>query len=443
MSGIKSFFNTIKALLIFSYPIVLGQLGQMLIGAGDVFVAAHYSSNATASISIANAILTVIFFTGFGLLQSIAPILSKKRAEQDSASKYLNLTLIYCIVLSLIFTLISLFTGLLIPSFGFDKNLIPDIQDYMYICSFSFLSAYIYQAIKEYLQSYEKVFFANFISILAIFINLILAWGLVFGFGIIPPLGLKGLGLSALIVRAFMGISLIIYCHNQFCKKIYIDVEYIKDLFKIGYPIALGLFLELMAFSLITLIIGKISSIQVATHNIVLTLASITFMVPLSISDALSVKIAYSYGQKNYKALVEYLYAGLTLTLIVMGAFASVFFMIPEVLIKCFSLDKNIIVIGSKLLFIAGIFQIFDGTQITLSGALRGLGFTKSILLTMILSYWLVGIPLGLYLAFEHDLNIFGLWIGLALSLFTSSIVFGLILLHKVKSLKIFYSTEL
>jgi len=428
-----NFLKNIKSLLGFAAPIIFGQLGQMLIGAGDVFVAARHGVNTVASISIANAIITIVFMTGFGLLLSISPVLSKTRGEKADINKFLNVTLLYAVVLAIIFMIITLSLVPIIPLMGFEKVLVPHIQEYIYICSFSFLGAYIYHALKEFLQAYEKVLFANTVAILAVFLNLIIAWTLVFGCKFFPSIGVQGLAISTLIVRSLMGLALIIYCHKFFKKDLYFDKQYLKKILNIGYPISLSLLLELSAFSFVTILVGNINSVQVAAHSIVVTFASISFMVPLAISNALGVRIGYAYGAKNYQDIKDNLIAALCLSLAVMSVFALMFLIFPEGLMAIFSTDKNIIITGSGLLFIAALFQIFDGTQITLSGALRGLGSTKPILFTMLFGYWAVGLPLGIYLAFVKHLKIYGLWIGLAVALFTCSLVFSAVLIKKLK----------
>lgn len=437
MSNHISVVEKIKSLLIFAFPIILGNLGQMLIGAGDVFVAARHSSSTVAAISIANAIMTAVFMLGLGLLFSISPVLSQKRGEKQDINKYFKINLIYAIALSIIFGVLCQIPIRIIPYFGFDKELVPFIQDYIHICSYSFLGSYVYQALKEFLQAKEKVFFANIVSIVAIFLNLILAWIFVFGNSFIPSLGVNGLAIASFIVRILMGLSLLIYCIKYFKSEFVIDKSYLKELFKMGYPLTLSILLEISAFSMTTLIAGKIGNIQVAAHNIVLTLASITFMIPLAIANALGVKVGYAYGARNYRDIKENMLAGVAISISVMSIFALFFFFIPQTLIGFFSPEKNIILTGSSLLFIVALFQIFDGAQVTLSGVLRGLGHTRPIMITMILAYWLIGIPVGIYLAFCQNLQIYGLWIGLAIALFSCTFIFAAILAGKLKKIKL------
>lgn len=428
-----NFFKDIKSLLIFATPIIFGQLGQMLIGAGDVFVAARHSANTVASISIANAITTIIFMTGFGLLTGVSPILSKIRGEKGDINRFLNPTLLYTGGLSLIVMLAFLSVLPLIPYIGCEELLIPDIQQYIYICVFSIPGAYAYHALKEFLQTYENVIFANIVAIAAIFLNLLLAWMLVFGWWIVPSIGVKGLAVSTVIVRTLMGLALVVYCHKYFTRGLHFDIKYFKNLTNIGFPMSLSFLLEMSAFSVVTLLSGRISTTQVAAHSIVMTFTSITFMIPLAISSALGVRVGYAYGAKSLQDMKDNLTAALSVSVFVMSIFALVFFAFPQYLMAMFSPDKEVILTGVGLLFIAALFQMFDGAQITLSGALRGLGATKAILFTMICSYWFIGIPVGMYLAFVKGMQIYGLWAGLAIALFVSVIIFGAALKRKLK----------
>ena len=436
MANYKSYIEKGKSLLMFALPIIMGNLGQMLLGAGDVLVAARHGANTLASISIATAFINTVFLIGLGLLFSISPVLSKKRGEKTDISNLLKITLLYSLILSVIFGALGLSMIPLIPLLRFEESLVPHIQNYILICSFSFPFAFIWQALKEFLQAHEKVLFPNLASIVAILLNLVLNWLLVFGYGAIPSLGVSGLAVATFLIRLAMAASLVLYCGKYLKNAIHFDFKYLREVVRIGYPIALSLFLEMSAFSLVTVIAGQISIIQVAAHNIVLIFASITFMIPLAVSNALGVRVGYAYGEKNYRDIKENLYAGMIISMLIMSGFASLFFFIPESLMQFFSQDVEIIQTGAALLFIVALFQIFDGAQVTLSGALRGLGMTKPIMVTIFLGYWLIGLPVGAYLAFKLNLEVYGLWIGLAMALFMCAIIFSLILRKKLRTLR-------
>ena len=137
---------------------------------------------------------------------------------------------------------------------GFESHLVPMIKQYIWICSFSLFGAYLHYGLKEFLQSYEIVFLPNIIAIIAIFLNLLLNALLVFGIWIFPELGIKGLAISSLVVRSFMGIVLFLYCIKFIKGSLGIDRQYLIQLVKVGYPISIALMLEFLGFNIITII---------------------------------------------------------------------------------------------------------------------------------------------------------------------------------------------
>lgn len=431
------FLKKIKSLLVFSIPIIMGNLGQMFINAGDVFVAARHGTATVAAISIASALISAIFLFGLGLLLSISPVLSKRRGENIDISRFLKLTLFYALILSVIFCSLSWLLIPIIPLLGLKSLLVGHIQDYIFICGFSFVGAFVFQALKEFLQAREQVVFPNMVCIAAIFLNLLLNWIFVFGAGPIPPMGVSGLAVASVFVRTVMALVLLYHCRGFLKEAFQFDARYLWDVFRIGAPVSLSLLLEISAFSIIAVIAGKISMVQVASHNIVLTFISTTFMIPLAVSNALAVRVGYAYGAGDYTEIRDNLYAAMVISMMTMGGFALLFLAAPEFLMALFSNDVEIIRTGAALLFIAAVFQVFDGAQVTLSGTLRGLGMTKPIMITMFLGYWLIGLPFGYYLAFGHKLEILGLWVGLATALFACAAIFSVILIGRLRKIRV------
>jgi len=446
METIKLKINTyrgyIRDLLSLSIPIIIGNLGNMLIGVGDVFVAAKHSTDTLAAISIATAIFMSIFIAGIGLLSSISPVISNLRGQRQQTKNLFAISIIYSLILSLIFFLIIRVSLPFIDKIGLTPTLTPMVKQYLDIASFSIFGAYIFNALKEFLQAYEIVILPNLISIVAIFGNLALCFILVFGLFGFPALGVKGLAITAVIVRSLMGLVLLFYCAKFFKGKINKATSYIKDLFKIGWPISIAIFLEFSGFNVTAVLVGKISSALAAAHNLIITFASVTYMVPMSISNAMAVKVGYANGENNFLNLKRYSIAGIFLILVFMSFTAFLFVTIPKNLIEIFTTDITVLALALPVMFIVACFQIFDGLQIAFSGILRGLKTTKPILLTTALAYWIIGIPIGCILAFKYHIVLAGFWTGLAIALFVASFVSGGILLLKFKKLKKLYESR-
>ncbi len=408
----------------------------MLIGAGDVLVAAKYSTTAVAAIGIANGFISPLFIAGLSFLSGISPLLAKKRGEKENIEKYLFTTIFYAIIVSVFIQVIVLILIQFIPLFNFEKETVPMIIQYSTLFTFSFLGAFIFQAVKEFLQSFEDVIVANTLSLCAVVLNIGLNYLLVFGMGPFPVCGVNGLAYASIISRIVLAIAILIYARKYF-NYYKIIPDFFLNVTKLGLPIAFTVGMEVAAFSLSSILVGTMGIIQAAAHNIILTLASITFMVPLAISSAVSVKVGHAYGEKNLTRIIIFIESALFLSLTFMSISGICFYLFPEYCLKFFSTDPLVITVGVPILFVVALFQLFDGVQITLTGVLRGLGETYRVFFIIMIAYWTIGIPLGSLLAFRFSMLAKGIWIGLAIGLFSQSIGMSLLLRHTNKKVRL------
>ena len=429
----RNLLKTIRELIIFASPIAFGQLSQMLIGMGDVFIAAHYNRDTLAAMGIANGISAPIFLIGLGLLLGISPTLSKKRGESLDVSQYFYTCIIYAILIGSVFMCIAMSSVWLVPHLGFDAKLVPLIQQYLFLISFSYLGSYIFVAIKEYLQAVEHVVFANSISVVAVLVNLALGYMMAFGVFVFPEMGIKGLGVAAIIIRWATGITIFIYARNFNKTTFSVIRHFVKHVLTFSIPISLSIFTEVLAFSVVMILIGKLGSLYAAIHSISLNLASTTYMIPLAISSAVSVKIAYFYGRHNFERVKDFMKAGLILSISFMAIMGLIMFFMPKTLLSFFTSDQEIITVGAGIIIVCALFQIFDGAQVTISGILRGLGITKPTFIIALAGYWVVGLPLGYYLGYVLKMNALGFWIGLAFALLIVALSLGFYLLVVLK----------
>ena len=423
-------------LLILAFPIMIGNLGHTLIGATDVLVVAKYNLNSLAAISIANAILFTIFIFGLGILTAISIIISNMRGARKPSKKYLLSSLVFSFIMSVIFTIICYCTKYIIPFAGFEKELVPYICEYISIVSFSILGMYFYEGIKQFLQAYEIVKFPNMLLLGAVVVNLVLDIVFVFGYGIIPSMGVKGAAYATSTVRMLMGLIMFIYIFKKINFKAKIDFSYMKKLIKVGSPIGLALLLEFMAFNIITVLVGREAGILSATHNILITISSATFMVPLSISTALAVKVSYYYGANSAKEIKNYSLAGLIMGVGFMAAAGIVLALFPSQLISLFTKDIKVIAIAMPIVSIAAMYQIFDGFQVVTGGILKGFKMTKFVSNSVLIGYWGVGMPTAIIFALKMNMSLRGYWIALAVSLCVIGFVQAAFAKYKYKQIK-------
>ena len=432
----KKYFTEIFGL---SVPLIVGNLGQTLIGATDVFIAAKHSTNTLAAISIANSIIFCILIMGMGLMSAISIQMSNLRGNRKPTKKFLFTVLNYSTVLAVIFCLICLLMVPLVPMMGFEPVLVPMIKEYIFICAFSLFGMYLYQCLREFLLAYEIVAFPNLILIFALILNFILAYCLVFGIGPIQGLGVIGLALAAFIVRTLMGIVLLVYCFDLIKFKNPFDTSLIKQLLKIGYPIGIAMFLEFLGFNLITILVGREAGILAATHNICVTITSSAYVIPMSISAAIAIKVGFFNGAQNLREIKRYSLSGTSMSVIFM-LFCSVLLMtIPRQIFEVFTKNPEILALGLPILHIAAFYLMFDGLQVSLSGILKGLKMTKIASVTLIAGYWLFGLPFGYMLAYHYKMSLNGFWIGLAVSFLAMTTLFSIVIFKKFKQLKNVY----
>ncbi len=432
--------NTLKNyytdLLILAFPLLIGNIGHTLIGVSDVLVVAKYNINSLAAISIANSILVTLFIFGLGLVCAVSIILSNLRGSKHGIKKYLLSTLIFSLITALLFTALCYSTKYIIPYLGFETVLVPYIQEYISIVSFSMIGTFIFEGMKQFMQSYEIVKFPNILMLFAVAVNLIFDIVFVFGFGSIPSMGSKGAAIATLSVRTLLGLIMFLYVFRFIDFKSKTDFSYMKQLIITGVPIGIGLVLELLAFNIITVLVGRESGVYAAAHNILITLSSLTFMVPLAIATALSVKVAYYYGAEKIKEIKNFSVAGLILGVGFMALMGIVLAVIPNQLISLFTNDSELLKIAVPIVIITAMYQVFDGFQVITGGILKGFKMTKFVSYAVLIGYWAAGMPAAIILVGKYGLSLKGYWYALAISLCVMGFIQAFMAYIKYKSIK-------
>lgn len=428
----KYFFE----LFVLSIPLIVGNISQVLLGAIDVFVAAKHSLDTLSSISIGSSVMTCIFIVGIGFMSSISPVVANYRGAREPSKQYLYSSIVYSLVLSAFFGILTLAIVPLVPKMGFEEHLVYHIQEYIFICAFSYFGAYLHFSLKEFLQAYEIVVFPNVVAILGIFLNLVLNFAFVFGFWFIPSMGVKGLAIATLAVRTFMGLILLWYTLRLMNLNIKLSKSYLTQLIKVGYPISIALALEFFAFNGITIIVGRMGGVFAAAQSIIITISSITFMVPLAISNAIAIKVGYANGARDYSELKRFSIAGVLLTIAFMLFCALFLNSSPEFFVKLFTDEKELLMVSVPVIYVVALYQIFDGAQVAFSGILKGLKMTKLVSASIFCAYWVMGLPLGFLFAFHYHMDLLGFWIALAISLLIMGVILLSIILVKFAKLR-------
>jgi MATE family multidrug resistance protein len=248
-------------------------------------------------------------------------------------------------------------------------------------------------------------------------------------------MGVRGSALSTVLARILMAASLVGFAwryerqrgHPLFKHWAAPQIARIRQLIRLGLPAAAQITLEVGAWNTATLSAGWLNPISLATHQIAINYASITYMIPLGISAATAVSVGHAIGAGDKARARRAGWLALALGTAFMMLAGIVFFIAPRPLIELYTRDPRVLAVGPSLLWIAAAFQVFDGVQTICTGALRGLGETRAPMIANFVGYWILGLPLGIILCFVMKWGIYGMWIGLTLAL----IVISSILLHR------------
>lgn len=433
---LKNNLKYIKDLLHIALPIIMGTVGFIMISVGDVIIAGRHSTDTLAAISLATAIINCITIMGIGVLGSISPILSNYRGAGKEAEKYFYPSLKFAFILSIIIGLIILAFIPLIDKFGFEPHLTPLVKDYFFVTAFSVFGGYLHYMTKEFLQAFEIVVFPNILTIFCIFLNIFLNIIFAFGYGIIPEMGAKGLAIASLLVRYFMGIVLFLYCYKKIKIKYHKEFDYYKEMLKVGLPSSLAIMIEFVAFNSITVIMGRVSGIYAAAQNIICTITSIAFMVPLAIGNAAGVKVGFANGAKDFIALKKYAFTAISISATFMAFSALAVAIAPGIITSLFTKDIELIKVCVPIIYTLCFFQVFDGIQASLAGIFRGLKHTEVVMMANFISFWLIAIPLGCLLALHYKLNLIGFWYALIVAIIVLCIIMFTDLLRRIKKME-------
>ncbi|TNF30410.1 MAG: MATE family efflux transporter [Deltaproteobacteria bacterium] len=432
---LEEYKRDLKGLFLFALPLIAGQVGQMLFGTGDMMVAGRYSTTVVAALGVANAMMGPFVMIGLSITYAVGSLTAKARGEDKGSKSMLATSLGMSVIIGTFLQLILQILIMNLDLLKFDAERGELIATYLQWCGWSITPMLIFQSVKEYLQAHDDTFFANGSILGFLIFNVGLNIVLMFGMFGIPELGIKGAAIATTISRLLMAVALIFYAAKKMDISWNFEAKAFKEMIVLGIPIGLGTFVEVMVFTIVTVLVGKMTTVASASHNIVLNLASLTFMVPLAMNSAAGVKVAYEFGKRSAKGVLTQTLAALTISGSFMLMTALIYFFAPTLLLKVFTDDKELITYASGLIIFVAMFQLPDGIQVTLWGVLRGLGKTKTPMLITLLGNWMIGLPLGYYLAFHRGMEAAGLWAGLAAGLSSIGVALSILFSTHYKGL--------
>ncbi|MBP7821984.1 MAG: MATE family efflux transporter [Saprospiraceae bacterium] len=429
---IKSYFPEVKATLAIAMPLVIAQIGIILMGLVDNIMVGKLGAAALGAVGIVNAIYYTINSIAFGGLAFLTPIISKANAEQDTAetdqlwhSCQIVPILYSVLTISLTFVFYFAFKYL-----GQTTELNALAKPYFLMIILSTLPLHLFNGLKQYSDGLSHTKIAMYITLMGVLSNIILNYGLIYGHWGMPAYGVMGAGLATLISRILMLGCLYYLVTRKFDKHFiwqdFIKYQYWRNSFLLaqkGISVGFQFFFEYAAFCVAAIMVGWLGQYQLAAHQIALSISSFTYMIASGLSSAGAIRVGRAVGYRSKDGILKAANASIVITILFMGFNALCFLSFPLFFVKLYISDEHVISYAVVLLMMAGVYQISDGLQVTALGLLRGLMDTKTPTAITLFSYWIIGLPLGILLTFYFDFGVKGIWIGLTLGLSVSAIL--------------------
>lgn len=422
-----------RANLKLATPVMISQLGHTLVQTSDSVIVGHFAGTVClAAVSLVNSIFVIPMIIGLGISYGITPLIAQSSGRKDynECGKLLSNSLF-----------INLITGIILFAFLFFGSLyilnhlhqspavVEQAKPFLMLLGLSIIPLLIFNTFKQFAEGLGFTKQAMIISITGNILNICL--GIIFVKGLfgVTPMGIRGVGYSTLIDRCLMAIVMSSYVFKSANFKEYIksfairNISYLRSIqiMKIGTPIALQYTFELSAFSGAAIMIGSISMVQQAAHQVAISLASMTYMISSGIAAAATIKTGNYFGVSDHKGLRSSAISNYHIVIAFMCITALLFSLGNTILPYIYTTDKAVITVAAQLLIIAAVFQIFDGTQVVGLGILRGMGDVNIPTISTFMAYWIVGLPIGYYLGLYLNWGVTGVWYGLVLGLMVSS----------------------
>ena len=413
-----------------AWPLVLANLTTQAINATDVLLMGRLGATQLAAATLALNLTYTFNLLLLGLLIASSPLMATALGQRFNAVRDVRRTFragLWLILVTLPpYWLILWQVGDIMRALGQSEDLASQGQTFLRAYMWCTAPWLLFQLLRNFVSALERPRIVLLLSLLGIPVNALVSWALIFGHFGLPALGLRGGGLGSTLTWAMMcaALVLVVVRDRQF-RRFHLfgrfwrfDSERTLAMAKLGWPIGATMALEMGVFALAAYFMGWIGAPAVAAHAVALPLAALTFMVPMGLGQAATVRVGLALGRRDEAGMARAGWTAWFLGVGFMGAMALFMWVFPRPLVTLFLEDtpQNALVIGLavQFLLVAAAFQLVDGAQVIGAGMLRGLHDTRWPLVFALVGYWVVGLGIGVWLAFGRDWRGVGIWIGLA-----------------------------
>jgi len=430
-----------RATLALAWPLILTNIAQSLIHLTDVVLLGWAGPNTLAAATLGVNIYFAFHIFGIGLVIATSPMIAKELGERRHSVRDVRRTVRQGMWAAVIFSapvmVILWHSGAILVMLGQDPQLAAAAQQFVRALQWGFLPYLWYLVLRSFISALERPLWSFVVGVGAVIYNAIVNYGLIFGELGLPKLGLVGAGIGSASANLFMfaGMALVVTLHRRF-RRFHLfghfwrpDWQRLREVWRLGLPIAATFGLEITIFNAAVFLMGHISTAAIAAHAVAIQVAALTFMVPMGLSQAVTVRVGLAYGRRDPEGIARAGWTAFALTIGFMSAAAVAILLTAPRLVGLFGLDPSdpadaaVVPLAISFLTVAAFFQIFDGAQSVGAGMLRGLQDTRVPMLYAAFGYWGIGLFVAVALAFYAGFGGVGIWIGLAAGLAAVSVM--------------------
>ncbi len=424
-------------------PVILSQIGQVSVQLVDVMMVGHVGTTELAASSFVNSTFIIGLYFGMGITLGLTPLVGNAfgNKKSDEIKKWLKNGMFTHVVAAFILSGIMGGIYFLLPFLGQQEDVLELAKPYYILLCLSYFPFMLFFSFKQFFEGLGNTKIAMLITLISNGVNIFLNYILIFGKFGFPVLGLNGAGIGTLISRLVMPVLFIFFIWKRSSYINYfreawlqpIEIKRIKEVLRIGIPIAFQIIVEVMAFGIGAVMMGWLGTTPLAAHQVALGMASFTYMISLGISQANTIRISHQMGNYDFNALKMAAFGATHLVLAFMSVMALVFVVGRNYLPFLFTTDPHVVAIASGLLIVAAVFQIFDGLQVVMLSTLRGMADVKIPMFIAFIAYLFIGIPTSYVLAFILKIGPQGIWLGYLVGLGAAGTMFYFRFKHNIK----------
>ena len=437
------YFREARTTFALALPMTTGQLGQMLLGFSDSLMIGRVGVVPLAACGFANGVLGILFVTGLGLAAAVSILAAQAHGAHTprEAGETLRHGLAVSLGAGLALVALIYLASPFLWVFGAPPDVVAQARPFLFIVGWSLVPALAWQCLKGYCEALSRPALPTVAMLVAVLLNVFLSWVLIYGHLGAPALGLTGAAWATFATRVILlgGTFALVRRAEIFRESLparwlaALSWTRLRRQLGVGLPVAAQLFLEVAVFSLAAIGMGRLGATPQAAHQVAITYAALTFMVPLGVSLAVSVRVGQAVGAGEWGRVRVIGLGGIGMATLFMTATASVFLLAGAPLARLAVADADTAALAARLLVVAGVFQIFDGAQVACMGALRGLADVRVPTVIAFVSYWLVALPVGYAFGIAGGGGAPGVWCGLALGLAVAAAGLGVRFLARTR----------